>query len=526
MAKYIMAHDLGTSSDKAALVDFEGNVVASETCPYPTYYPKPAWVEQNPEDYWTAVCVTCKKVLEKTGVDKDDVKAMVFSTQGLGVIPVDADGKALYNNITWLDGRAQVQADHAMNRFGGKKVFTLVSGTPIMGKDSLPKILWLKEERPDIYAKTAKILDVNGYLTMRCTGEMVAELSGASTYGLDLKKKDWFSVYPRMGIDVDRLPRLISATDCVGGLLPEAAEATGLAEGMPVFGGGYDVSAAAVGAGMTGEGDMHVYLGTSGWVCASSAVHDKFKRGAAATAGADPKMNLICGEMESAGVNIQWIKEQFFRHEAEIYGDGIYDYMDSIIDDIPPGSDHLIFTPWVEGERCPVSTTTTRGTIFNLTSVHTREHMMRAVYEGIAYNLRWIFENMKQDYGFDGNHFRIIGGGALDKGWMQIIADVTGLSFSVAHDPRNAGAVGAAIMAMVGLGYLKDFKEAKAFVRTDASYTPNPANKKIYDKLFEDYKRIYFSLEKAYKLANGSRFTDTEPLTGTDEEMNKEETDD
>ncbi len=526
MAKYIMAHDLGTSSDKAALVDFEGNVVASETCPYPTYYPKPAWVEQDPEDYWTAVCVTCKKVLEKTGVDKDDVKAMVFSTQGLGVIPVDADGKALYNNITWLDGRAQVQADHAMNRFGGKKVFTLVSGTPIMGKDSLPKILWLKEERPDIYAKTAKILDVNGYLTMRCTGEMVAELSGASTYGLDLKKKDWFSVYPRMGIDVDRLPRLISATDCVGGLLPEAAEATGLAEGMPVFGGGYDVSAAAVGAGMTGEGDMHVYLGTSGWVCASSAVHDKFKRGAAATAGADPKMNLICGEMESAGVNIQWIKEQFFRHEAEIYGDGIYDYMDSIIDDVPPGSDHLIFTPWVEGERCPVSTTTTRGTIFNLTSVHTREHMMRAVYEGIAYNLRWIFENMKQDYGFDGDHFRIIGGGALDKGWMQIIADVTGLSFSVAHDPRNAGAVGAAIMAMVGLGYLKDFKEAKAFVRTDASYTPNPANKKIYDKLFEDYKRIYFSLEKAYKLANSSRFTDHDAPAGADEEKNEEETDD
>ena len=508
MAQYIMAHDLGTSSDKAALVDFEGNVVASETCPYPTYYPKPAWVEQNPEDYWTAVCVTCKKVLEKTGVDKDDVKAMVFSTQGLGVIPVDADGKALYNNITWLDGRAQAQADHAMNRFGGKTVFSLVSGTPIMGKDSLPKILWIKEERPDIYAKTAKILDVNGYLTMRCTGEMVAELSGASTYGLDLKKKDWFSVYPRMGIDVDRLPRLVSATDCVGGLLPEAAEATGLAAGMPIFGGGYDVSAAAVGAGMTGEGDMHVYLGTSGWVCASSAVHDKFKRGAAATAGADPKMNLICGEMESAGVNIQWIKEQFFRHEAEIYGDGIYDYMDSIIDDVPPGSDHLIFTPWVEGERCPVSTTTTRGTIFNLTSVHTREHMMRAVYEGIAYNLRWIFENMKQDYGFDGDHFRIIGGGALDKGWMQIIADVTGLSFSVAHDPRNAGAVGAAIMAMVGLGYLKDFKEAKAFVRTDASYTPNPANKKIYDKLFEDYKRIYFSLEKAYKLANSARFTE------------------
>ena len=112
MAKYIMAHDLGTSSDKAALVDFEGNVVASETCAYPTYYPKPAWVEQNPEDYWTAVCTTCKKVLETTGIDKDDVKAMIFSTQAQGVIPVDKDGKALYNNITWIDSRAQKQAEH------------------------------------------------------------------------------------------------------------------------------------------------------------------------------------------------------------------------------------------------------------------------------------------------------------------------------------------------------------------------------------------------------------------------------
>jgi xylulokinase len=397
-----------------------------------------------------------------------------------------------------------------MNRFGGKKVFTLVSGTPIMGKDSLAKILWLKEERPDIYEKTDKVLDVNGYLTMRCTGEKVAELSGASTYGLDLKKKDWFSVYPRMGIDMDRLARLVKATDNVGGLLPEAAEACGLAEGTPIFGGCFDVPAAAVGSGMTGEGDIHVYLGTSGWVCASSAVQDKFKRGAAALQSADHAMNLIVGEMEAAGANIQWIKDSFFKHESEIYGDGIYDYMDSIIDDVPPGSDHLVFTPWIEGERCPVSTTTTRATMFNLTSVHTREHMMRAVYEGIAYNLRWIFENMKQDYGFDGNHFRIIGGGALDKGWMQIIADVTGLEFSVTHDPRNAGAVGAAIIAMVGLGYLKDFSEAKRFVKTEATYTPNPANKKVYDKLFEDYKRIYYSLEKAYKLANGARFSESE----------------
>ena len=510
MAKYIMAHDMGTSSDKAVLVDFSGNIVATAVEPYPTFYPNPAWVEQNPEDYWQAVCKASSRIINENSIAAEDVKGVVFSTQAQGIIPVDESGKVLYNNITWVDGRAEKQAQSIMKKLGGKKLFTLAAGTPIMGKDCIPKIVWLKEERPEIYKQTYKILDVNGYLKYKCTGKMVTELSGASSYGLDLKKKEWLGVMKLTGVDMEKLPPLVCSTDIVGGLTAEAAEAMALPAGTPVFGGCDDVQAAAVGSGMCGDGDLHIYLGTSAWVAATSKTADKFMHGAAAIQSADKEMNLIAGITESAGANIQWLCDEFFAREKEEYGDGIYKYMDDVIRTIPPGSDHLVCTPWMLGERCPVSSTTTRATLFNINMVHTREHLMRAVYEGIGYNLRWILENYKQDYGFTCDNFRIIGGGALDDGWMQIIADITGKHFAVVKDPRNAGAVGVAVVALIGLGELPGFEAAKDFVQIEKRYKPDPENKAIYDDLFEDYKNIYKSLEKAYIIANGQRFAGEE----------------
>ena len=224
-----------------------------------------------------------------------------------------------------------------------------------MGKDCIPKIIWLKEERPEIYSNTYKILDVNGYLKYKCTGKMVTELSGASSYGLDLKKKQWLSVMKMTGVDMEKLPPLVCSTDIVGGLTEEAAARMGLAAGTPVLGGCDDVQAAAVGSGMCGDGDIHIYLGTSAWVAASSRTADKFMHGAAAIQSADKEMNLIAGITESAGANIQWLQEQFFAAEKKEYGDKIFQHMDEVIKKIPPGSDHLICTPWMLGERCPVS---------------------------------------------------------------------------------------------------------------------------------------------------------------------------
>ena len=259
---YIISHDIGTSSDKAVLVDFNGNIVTTVAEPYPTYYPAPAHVEQDPNDYWKAVCITSKAVVAKAGIKPEDVKGIVFSTQAQGVIPVDKDGNNLMNNITWVDGRAEEQAQKIMNRLGGTKVFTMIVGTPIMGKDCVAKIAWVKEKRPEVYAKTKYFLDVNGWLKFKCTGEMYAELSGASSYGLDLKKKNWMSAFPLIGVDMKRLPPLCKSTDKIGkGLTAKAAEETGLVAGTPVFGGCDDVQSAVVGSGMCGDGEVHIRRG-------------------------------------------------------------------------------------------------------------------------------------------------------------------------------------------------------------------------------------------------------------------------
>ena len=264
MNEYILAHDIGTSSDKAVLVRTDGTIAATFTVPYPTYYPHPSWVEQVPADYWNAVCESTKGIISENNIDPAEIIGVVFSTQSMGLIPVDKDGKELYNNITWVDGRAESQAQRIMKRLGGKRLFTLLSGTPIMGKDVVSKIIWVKEKLPEVYKNTKYFLDVNGYLKYKCTGEMVAELSGASSYGLDLKKKTWLSVLSLTGIDMKKLPPLVKSTDLIGkGITAKAAEERGLKEGTPVLGGCDDVQSACVGSGKTGNNDVHIYLGTS-----------------------------------------------------------------------------------------------------------------------------------------------------------------------------------------------------------------------------------------------------------------------
>ncbi|MDR0855568.1 MAG: FGGY-family carbohydrate kinase [Christensenellaceae bacterium] len=506
MANYILAHDIGTSSDKAVLVDYNGKAVTTSACPYPTFYPKPAWVEQNPDDYWEAVKTTTKAIIEKAGISPNDIKAIVFSTQAMGLIPVDESYAPLYNNISWVDGRAQKQAEKIMKKLGGKALFTIVAGTPIMGKDVIAKIAWLKEEKPEIYSRTKYFLDVNGYLKMKCTGVAVAELSGASSYGLDLKKKTWMSVLPLVGVDMKKLPPIIKSTDLVSNLTAKAAEELGLSTETAVFGGCDDVQSANIGSGQTDDGEIHIYLGTSAWVCATSKTKTQFKRGAAAIQSADYEMNLITGVTEAAGSNIEWVINQFFKHELDELGGGIFAHLGEIVKKIPVGSDRLICTPWMLGERCPVMSTTTRATLFNMSEEHTREHILRAIYEGIGYNLRWILENFRKDYGFKAKSFRIIGGGAQNEAWMQIIADITGCEFDVPEDPRNRGAIGAAITALIGLGVISDFKGVKNYARTLKSYYPIPANTAVYDKMFENYKNIYYGLEKAYDVANSQAF--------------------
>lgn len=508
METYVLAHDVGTSSVKTALVNKAGEVIAHAVAKYPFQYPHPGWVEQNPEDYWNGIVKNTRSIIDSIKISSDLIIGTIFSTQAMGIIPMDKQGNVLHPNITWVDGRAEEQAQELMNKLGGKTMFKRIVGVVITGKDVIPKLRWLKKHKPDIYNQTQTILDVNGYLKYRATGRMVFEWSGACSYGFNLKKKDWERLlFKAAGVDIKKLPRLVRSTDLVGFLTPTAAKELRLPESTMVFGGCDDTQSAAMGSGANGEGRAHIYLGTSAWAGITTSRNLKHKNGAFCLQSADPDLNLLVGITESAGSNFDWLIDNFYKLEkADPKIENIYQFINDETKGIPDGSDHLVFTPWLLGERCPVSTTTTRGTLFNLSLEHNRGHMVNAMLEGIAYNLRWILENFNRDFGFNPETIRVIGGGSVNEKWMQGIANITGKKIETLTEPKMAGAIGVASCAFVGSGIFKDFNQTKDFFNVANTYYPNPDKKEIFDDLFAAYKDIYYGLTKAYNTINLKRF--------------------
>lgn len=505
---YLLAHDVGTGGNKAVLVDADGSVRASAFAPYPVHHPRPDWAEQTPAEWWQAVVSTTREVMERSGVAPSDILGIAHTTQMLGIVPMGADGQPLRPAIIWLDARAPEQAQQIMRRFLGRRVFAALAGAEITGKDGLAKLLWLKQNEPQVYERMACFLDVNGYLTYRATGRQVAEWSCASAIGFDFQKKDWLrGIIRHIGLDLRKFPPLVRSVDLVGGLTAEAARECGLLAGTPVFGGGGDAQGAAVGSGAVGEGSAHIYLGTSGWVGVAIRRSVTGRHGAVCLQSADPEQALLLAEMETAGACLKWIGREFYQAErADPNVASIYALMDSKVAAVPPGAGWLLCTPWMFGERAPVSDTWVRATIFNLSADHTREHLLRAVYEGVAYNLRWIIESVERDFGLGMPVLRIVGGGALGAPWMQIIADVTGRRVETVVHAQEAGAVGIALTAAVGLGLYPGFAPLAKVVRVERHFEPQAANSKCYEALYRAYRRLYGCLRGLYREVNEERF--------------------
>jgi len=504
--KYVLAFDAGTSSLKAVLINNYGTVLSHCIKTYPCNSPRPGWLEQDPEDYWQAIIRSTRQLLNDSGINANNISGIVFTTQAMGIIPLDIEGNVLRPNITWVDGRAEQEALWFMKRFLGKRIFKALIGIEVTGKDVLPKLLWLRKKEPEIYKKTDKVLDVNGFLKFRATGEKVFEWSGASSYTFDLRKKDWTRWLFRMiGFNLNKLPRLVRSTDLVGGLTQKASEELGLPVGTPVFGGCDDTQSAAIGSGASENNDAHIYLGTSAWVGVTTSRNVRFKNGAVCLQSADPEKNIAVGITESAGSNIDWIIENFYsREKNDLTIPDVYALANEEASAVSPGAEDLMMTPWLFGERCPVGTTTTRGTMFNLGHHHNRSHIMRAMSEGIAYNLRWIIENFETDYGFRIPKLRIVGGGTRSDSWMQIIADITNRKIETTSNPKLAGSIGAAMCAFIGLGILNGFDEVKKIVKPVKVFIPNPENAGKYSHYFNLYKGIYKKNKNLYQQINST----------------------
>lgn len=503
MGEYIIAYDVGTSCNKALLVDANGTPIASSISYYEIKYPKPNYAEQDPDDWLRSICKTTKDVLEKSKIKKEEILGITFSNQMLGIIPVNKDGK-LRDAIIWLDNRAIKEAENMMRKFVSPKIFALLAGAPLTGKDGIPKLLWLKNNEREIYEKMEYFLDVNGYLIFKTTGNMVMELSNASVFGLDLKKKDWLKwIFEYVGIDTKKLPPLVKSTDIVGKLRKDLANECGLLEGTPVIAGAGDALCASVGAGAVLEGDAHFYLGTSGWVGVITKRHPTGKCGIAVIQSADYENSFLFAETETAGECLRWIKNEFYREESQDPNiKNVYTLMDEEVKKVTPGSGFLIFTPYLFGERAPVNDCYVRGSFVNLCINHKRENLLRAVYEGVGYNIRWILNIIDEKFGFKIPSLRVIGGGARGDIWMQIISDITGKKIETLEYPQERGAIGAAYIGFIGLGLIKDFKSLKELIKPFKIFEPNLNNKKIYDFLFEKFKDVYKNLKKFYKELN------------------------
>ncbi len=498
--EYIATFDLGTEGTKTSLVTVEGELVASEFTPYDVNYPKPCWAEQDPEIWWKAVVQNTREAIRKSGISPDDIVGFGGDGMMFTVLPLDEGGKPLRPAIIWLDSRAEEQVGEY---FGGleRDLMELLDDGIIpatSGKDVIPKLLWLRDNEPDVFKRTHKFVDSKDYIVYKCTGKFNTDWTCANLTGMfSFKRKKWDNAMIGItGLTPEHFPEATSTINVVGELKSDAAKELGLPEGIPVISGSGDPAAIALGTGAIKEKKPHLYIGSSSWI----ALHLKepvfdVDTGIGSICSGDPSKLLAIGQMENAGSCLKWLRDNVFREEkiaAEESGN-IYALMDEIAENTDPGADKLIFMPWMSGERCPFMDPAVRGGFVNLCFNHGRGHMARAVMEGVAFNIKWIIESF-ENLGFSMESLNTSGGGARSDFWLQTISDITGKVLNRVRSPLEAGSRGAAMMVGAALGIYKDFDSLEAFTHIETKFYPKKENKKTYDMIFKQFKKTYENL--------------------------------
>jgi len=497
--KYVLAHDLGTTGDKAILFDMEsGSAVGSAFTPYPTEYPSATQAEQDPNDWWEAFCRATREVLTRTGISPDGIAVVTFSGQMMGCLAVSADGTPLRRAIIWADQRATNEAKLLLERIGLEDAYR-ITGHRVGPAYSAPKIMWLMAHEPHICSRAHKFLQAKDFIVHKLTGRWVTDYSDACGTGLlDLRRRDWSEwVLQAAGIPRELLPDVVPPTQVVGEVNGERAAEAGLARGTPVVIGGGDGVCATAGAGVVRPGVGHIYLGSSAWVAGASEepVLDPKMR-TFTWPHLDPGLYSPNGTMHNAGASLEWAVEALGGLEARV-GEWLdlspYDLIEKEAEKIPPGCEGLIFLPYLMGERSPHWDLNARGVFLGITRKHKKAHFLRAVYEGVALNLRTIFLAL-EELGVGFEEVRAIGGGVKSRLWAGILADALGTPLHVTKSPLEATALGAAMAGAVGVGLVPDFPAAaERFVHVGRVVEPGPG-KEVYSEVHGLFLDAYEAL--------------------------------
>jgi len=483
MKRYILAHDLGTSGNKATLFTTEGKLVGSVAVPYDTHYFNTNWSEQEPEDWWNAVCSSTQSLVR--GVDTAELAVIAFSGQMMGCLCVDRDGRPLRPAILYSDQRAVEECSSILTHIDARE-FYRTTGHRASASYSVEKLMWVKDHEPQVYAKTYKMLHAKDYLNFRLTGVMATEYSDASgTNVLDLNTLSWSEKLVRItGIDGDKLPTLKASTDVVGTLTPAAAKALGLPAGIPVVAGGGDGVCAGVGVGSVKPGITYNYLGSSSWIATTTKqpIYDEQMR-TFVWAHAVPGYVHPCGTMQTAGGAYAWLKNEICTMEkaaASERGGNPYELINKEIEKSPPGANGIVFLPYLLGERSPRWNPDAKGALLGLTLEHTRADVLRAVMEGITLNLSIILDIFREQIPI--SEITVIGGGAKGDVWRRIMADIYQADILRPNYLEEATSMGAAIIGGVGCGVFKDFDVAGRFITITDRTRPNPSLQSVYQE--------------------------------------------
>lgn len=487
---YVLGIDVGTSGTRALVIDQGGRIVASATEDHAAFSsPKIGWAEQNPEDWWRACGIAVKKALSDGSIASDQIACVGFSGQMHGAVMLDAQDRVVRPALIWCDVRTQKQCDDLTQKIGAEKLIQLTCN-PALTNFTVTKFLWVQENEPENWKRVRAVMLPKDYVRFRLTGERATDMADASgTLMLDVTNRSWSSeVLSATGIDQVLLPALFESSDVCGKVSEAGAKAAGLKAGTPVVAGAGDQAAGATGMGIVIPGAVSATIGTSGVVFAAT---DR--------PALDPQGRLhtfchaisgrwhVMGVTQSAGLSLRWFRDNFgTQGEA---GDP-YERLSAEAATVPPGSDDLLWTPYLMGERTPHLDANARAALVGLTASHTRAHIVRAILEGVAYSLKdsfTIFEAMKVPV----QTIRLGGGGARSPLWRQIQADVYNHEVEIVEAEEGA-AYGAAILAAVGAKVWPSVDAAcEAIVRVATRVAPQTKDAKTMQRNYAAYRKVY-----------------------------------
>ena len=501
MKKYLLGIDIGTSACKVAVFNREGEVIATASGDYPVYYPQPGWAEQNPEEWWSAVCDAIQKALEKGGLAPEEIAGVGIDGQSWSAIAVDEDGNVLTNTPIWMDTRAKDICRELNEKIGADRIFE-VAGNPFEPSYATAKIIWYQRNLPEVYEKIYKILQSNSYIAYRLTGVMSQDVSqGYGFHCFDMRRGTWSGeMCEELGIPREILPEIYPCHAVVGTVTEKASKECGLSVGTPVVAGGLDAACGTLGTGVIHSGETQEQGGQAGGM---SICTDTYK--------ADPRMILsfhvvpncwlLQGGTTGGGGVMRWLEREFAdfeREEGKRIGKSSLELFNEIAEKVAPGSDGLIFLPYMSGERSPIWDPDAKGVFYGLDFSKTKGHFVRAAMEGVALSLKHNLEVAKEA-GADVSVLRAMGGSANSLLWTQIKSDVTGKPI-VVPSSDTATTLGAAILAGVGIGMYENFEEAvELTVENKRFHEPNQENFAVYEKNYQIYLELYKQLKDTMK---------------------------